>query len=205
MSLPQQCVFLGSFNHKRLRNEGISPISFPLLCEALLGSLVVLSRSQCYEVHVSHCLRCTMEKPAARLAVVEGSCSASCKALSKCCRIDSGKSSRLLATFGHDAGVSLDDLLESRDGSDSGSPVLGRTALDDGPAAEDAGLRRAVPLDAAGLGVSPRSPASSLMSSPSSPPSGTPPKISGLICQMSLPFILKVANSPSFVAAKQVF
>ena len=124
--------------------------------------------------------------PAARLAVVEVSCSASCEALSKCCRIDSGKSSRLLATFGHAAGVSLDDLLESRDGSDSGSPVLGRTALGDGPAAEDAGLRRAVPLGAAELGVSPRSPASSLMSSPSSPPSGTSPKISGLICQMSL-------------------
>ena len=40
-----------------------------------------------------------------------------------------------------DAGVSLDDLLESRDGSDSGSPVLGRTALGNGPAVEDAGLR----------------------------------------------------------------
>ena len=74
---------------------------------------------------------CRAKKPAAKLAVVEGSCSASCEALSKCCRIDSGKSSRLLATFGHDAGVSLDDLLESRDGSDSGFPVLGRTALGD--------------------------------------------------------------------------
>ena len=148
MSLLQQCVFLGSFNH----NNGSEMKEFL----PFLFSIALRSPSCCFEVNATK----------ARLTVVEGSCSASCEALSKCCRIDSGKSSRLLATFGHDAGVALDDLLESRDGSDSGCPVLGRTALGDGPAAEGAGLRRAVPRDAAELGVSPRSPASSLMSSP---------------------------------------
>ena len=86
------------------------------------------------------------QNPAAKLAVVEGSCCASCEALSKRRRIESGKSSKLLTTFGHDAGVSLEDLLESLEGSDSGSPVRGRTALGDGPAAKDAGLRRAVQI-----------------------------------------------------------
>ena len=175
-------------SQQRLRNEGISPIPFPLLCEALLGRVCggPVSKSMLRFTHFSwssvHCAK----NPAAKLVIVEGFCSASYEALSKCCRIENGKSSKLFVTFDHDAGISLDDLLESRDGFDSGSPVLGRTALGDGPAAEDAGLRRAVPLDAAELGASPRSPASSLMSSFSSSPSGISPKILGLICQMSL-------------------